>query len=65
MTPAKSIEEAALAKARSAALKSLRIQDKLPDAVEIKENPAGRAEGMDSSRELRRAAFRHLMRKRF
>ena len=70
MTPAKSAEEGALAKAvtptlaKGAALKSVRR--KLPAAVEIKENPAvsGKTENT-VSHALRRAAFRHVLERRF
>ena len=72
MTPAKSAEESALVRAKmptlakGAALKSVCRKEKLPAAVEIKENPAVRAyEEPGASHALRRAAFRHFLKKRF
>ena len=70
MIPAKGIEERALSKAsvptldRGAALKS--VCRKRPAAVDIKEKPAADGETAKAvSRALRRAAFRHFLKKRF
>jgi len=72
MSPAKSMEEGALAKAAvptlagGAALKSVCRRERLPAAVEINEKPAGSEKtGTDRSCALRRAAFRQIVGKHF